>query len=101
MYPQGPFDKDGTKALAELFKGVCGKQGANVIYDAVGGDYAEASLRAIAWEGRFLVVGFPAGIPKIPLNLALLKGCQIVGSTRSSHLSELRIRPPLRGTRTV
>jgi len=45
----------------------------------VGGDYAEAALRAIAWEGRFLVVGFPAGIPKIPLNLALLKGCQIVG----------------------
>jgi NADPH:quinone reductase len=50
-----------------------------VIYDAVGGDYAEAALRAIAWEGRFLVVGFPAGIPKIPLNLALLKGCQIIG----------------------
>ena len=45
----------------------------------VGGDYAEAALRAIAWEGRFLVVGFPAGIPRIPLNLALLKGCQIVG----------------------
>lgn len=79
VYPRGPFDKDGTKALADLFKDVCGKQGANVIYDAVGGDYAEAALRAIAWEGRFLVVGFPAGIPRIPLNLALLKGCQIVG----------------------
>ena len=50
-----------------------------MIYDPVGGDYAEAALRAIAWEGRFLVVGFPAGIPKIPLNLVLLKGCQIVG----------------------
>jgi NADPH2:quinone reductase len=79
VYPRGPFDKDGTKALAERFKEACGKQGANVIYDAVGGDYAEAALRAIAWEGRFLVVGFPAGIPRIPLNLALLKGCQIVG----------------------
>lgn len=79
VYPLGPFDKDGTKALAESFKNACGKQGANVIYDAVGGDYAEAALRAIAWEGRFLVVGFPAGIPRIPLNLALLKGCQIVG----------------------
>ena len=55
------------------------KAGADVIYDAVGGDYAEAALRAIAWKGRFLVVGFPAGIPSIPLNLALLKGCQIVG----------------------
>lgn len=79
VYPRGPFDKDGTKALADLFKNACGKQGADVIYDAVGGDYAEAALRAIAWEGRFLVVGFPAGIPRIPLNLALLKGCQIVG----------------------
>ncbi len=79
VYPTGPFDKDGRKALAELFKGACGKEGAHVVYDAVGGDYAEAALRAVAWEGRFLVVGFPAGIPSIPLNLALLKGCQIVG----------------------
>ena len=79
VYPTGPFDKAGRKALADLFKGACGKDGAHVIYDAVGGDYAEAALRAIAWEGRFLVVGFPAGIPAIPLNLALLKGCQIVG----------------------
>ena len=79
VYPMGPFDKDGAKALAELFKNACGKTGADVVYDAVGGDYAEAALRAIAWQGRFLVVGFPAGIPKIPLNLALLKGCQIVG----------------------
>jgi NADPH2:quinone reductase len=79
VYPRGPFDKDGRKALAELFKGACGKEGAHVVYDAVGGDYAEAALRAIAWEGRFLVIGFPSGIPAIPLNLALLKGCQIVG----------------------
>lgn len=79
VYPTGPFDKDGTKALAAQFKEACGADGANVIYDAVGGDYAEASLRAIAWEGRFLVVGFPAGIPRIPLNLPLLKNCQIVG----------------------
>ena len=79
VYPTGPFDKAGMKALADLFKKACGPNGADVIYDGVGGDYAEASLRAIAWEGRFLVVGFPAGIPKIPLNLALLKGCDIVG----------------------
>jgi NADPH:quinone reductase len=65
--------------LAHLFKQACGPDGANVIYDPVGGDYAEAALRAIAWEGRYLVVGFPAGIPKIPLNLTLLKSCQIVG----------------------
>jgi NADPH2:quinone reductase len=79
VYPTGPFDRDGQKALAELFKEACGKNGADVIYDAVGGDYAEASLRAIGWEGRFLVIGFPAGIPKIPLNLTLLKSCQVVG----------------------
>jgi NADPH:quinone reductase len=55
-------------------------QGADVIYDPVGGPYTEPALRAIAWRGRFLVVGFAAGdIPKIPLNLPLLKGCSIVG----------------------
>jgi NADPH2:quinone reductase len=79
LYPQGPFDRDGQKALADLFKSSVGPNGADVIYDAVGGDYAEASLRSIAWEGRFLVIGFPAGIPRIPLNLALLKSCDIVG----------------------
>jgi NADPH2:quinone reductase len=79
VYPAGPLDKDGAKALAEQFKAACGPNGADAIYDPVGGDYSEAALRAIAWEGRFLVVGFPAGIPKLPLNLPLLKSCQIVG----------------------
>jgi NADPH2:quinone reductase len=79
IYPRGPFDKEGAKALSEQFKQACGPNGADVVYDSVGGDYAEAALRAIAWEGRFLVVGFPAGIPRIPLNLPLLKSCQIVG----------------------
>jgi NADPH2:quinone reductase len=79
VYPRGPFDKEGARALADLFKSACGAGGADVVYDAVGGDYSEAALRAIAWEGRFLVVGFPAGIAKIPLNLALLKGCEIAG----------------------
>ncbi len=55
-------------------------KGVDVIYDPVGGPYTEAALRAIAWKGRFLVVGFAAGdIPKIPLNLPLLKGCDILG----------------------
>jgi NADPH2:quinone reductase len=79
VYPPGPFDRDGQKALADLFKQACGTSGADLVYDGVGGDYAEAALRAIAWEGRFLVIGFPAGIPRIPLNLALLKSCDIVG----------------------
>ena len=79
VYPAGPFDKDGTTALAGLFKDACGANGADVIYDGVGGDYAEAALRSSAWEGRFLVIGFPAGIPRIPLNLTLLKSCDVVG----------------------
>src|SRR5262245_5241811 len=66
VYPTGPFDKAAAKALADLFKKACGEKGADVIYDPVGGDYSEAALRSIAWEGRLLVVGFPAGIPKLP-----------------------------------
>ena len=66
--------------LKERAKALTNGAGANVVYDPVGGALSEAALRAIAWEGRFLVVGFAAGdIPKIPLNLVLLKGCQIVG----------------------
>jgi NADPH2:quinone reductase len=79
VYPAGPFDKEGTKALAQLFKDACGPKGWDVAYDAVGGDYAEATIRASGWGGRFLVIGFPAGIPKVPLNLTLLKSCDIVG----------------------
>ncbi len=69
-------EEDLKSRIKELTDG----KGADVIYDPVGGDYSEPALRAVAWKGRFLVVGFAAGaIPKIPLNLALLKGCQIVG----------------------
>jgi NADPH2:quinone reductase len=54
--------------------------GADIVLDPVGGPYSEAALRATAWQGRLLVVGFAAGdIPRIPLNLALLKGCDIRG----------------------
>ena len=61
-------------------KALTGSTGVNVVYDPVGGSLAEPALRGIAWEGRFLVIGFASGeIPKIPLNLVLLKGCQIVG----------------------
>jgi NADPH:quinone reductase len=79
VYPRGPFDKDDSRALAQMFKGAIGGQGAEVIYDPVGGDYAEPALRSIAWEGRYLVVGFPAGIPRLPLNLTLLKSCDVCG----------------------
>ena len=66
--------------LRERIKALTGGKGPDVIYDAVGGSYTEPALRSIAWRGRLLVVGFAAGeIPKIPLNLTLLKGCSIVG----------------------
>lgn len=79
VYAGGPFDKEATKALAQDFKSAVGPNGADVIYDPVGGEYTEPALRSIGWEGRYLVVGFPAGIPKLPLNLALLKSCDIRG----------------------
>ena len=79
VYPTGALDRAAKKELSGRIKALCGGEGATIVYDAVGGDYAEAAVRALAWEGRLLVVGFPAGIPKIPLNLTLLKSCQIVG----------------------
>jgi NADPH:quinone reductase len=79
IYPQGPFDKEESKALAHQFKDAVGGKGADLIYDPVGGDYAEPALRSIAWAGRYLVVGFPAGIPRLPLNLTLLKSCDVCG----------------------
>jgi len=69
-----------TEDLKSRVKELTNGKGANVIYDPVGDKFSEPALRAIAWKGRYLVVGFAAGeIPKIPLNLVLLKGCQIVG----------------------
>ncbi|CCV16454.1 Alcohol dehydrogenase zinc-binding domain protein (fragment) [Mesorhizobium sp. STM 4661] len=79
VYPTGSLDRAQQKALSEQFKAVCGPDGANVTYDPVGGDYSEAAIRSIAWKGRYLVIGFPAGIGKLPLNLPLLKGCDVRG----------------------
>ncbi|MFT7594357.1 MAG: NADPH2:quinone reductase [Paracoccaceae bacterium] len=78
IYPR-EMDRDAQKALSAKIKELAGPDGVDVVYDAVGGDYAEPAIRSLAWKGRFLVVGFAAGIPKIPLNLTLLKGSQIVG----------------------
>jgi NADPH2:quinone reductase len=66
--------------LKEGLRRLTGGKGVDIVFDPVGGSYAEAALRSIAWQGRFLVIGFAAGdIPKMPLNLALLKGCDIRG----------------------
>ncbi|MDB6042375.1 MAG: Alcohol dehydrogenase zinc-binding domain protein [Gammaproteobacteria bacterium] len=79
QYPAGALDKNASRALTDMLKAACGAAGAQVIYDPVGGDYTEAAVRAIGWEGRHLVVGFTAGICKLPLNLTLLKGCEVIG----------------------
>ncbi len=79
VYPAGAIDKDSSKALAAQFKAAAGPSGFDIVFDPVGGAYAEPALRSLGWQGRYLVIGFPAGIPKIPLNLTLLKSCDIRG----------------------
>ncbi|MFK7976890.1 MAG: NADPH:quinone oxidoreductase family protein [Halioglobus sp.] len=66
--------------LKDAIKELTGGKGVDVVYDPVGGDYAEPAIRGMGWNGRYLVIGFASGpIPKIPLNLTLLKGCSLVG----------------------
>lgn len=88
VYSRDMDDRDTQKAFSTEIKKLSGGDGVDVVYDAVGGAYAEPAVRALAWKGRFLVVGFPAGIPKIPLNLTLLKGCQIVGVFWGAHTQQ-------------
>lgn len=69
-----------SEDLKDALRRIGGEHGIDVVFDPVGGPYSEAALRAIAWQGRHLVVGFAAGeIPKLPLNLTLLKGCSVLG----------------------
>jgi NADPH2:quinone reductase len=69
-----------TEDLRERLRSMTSDRGVDVIYDPVGGSYSEPALRSMAWEGRYLVIGFASGeIPRIPLNLPLLKGCNIIG----------------------
>lgn len=112
VYPSGTLTRDEQKLVSEEIRRLTGRQGADVLYDPVGGAYAEPAIRAMNWEGRYLVVGFASGeIPSVPLNFVLLKSCQIVGvfwgafpvrdpKRHQEHLTELahwlkdgRIRP--------
>lgn len=86
VYPTGALDKAQQKTLADSLKEACAG-GADIVYDAVGGDYAEPALRTLKWQGRYLVVGFAAGIPKVPLNLVLLKTSQIVGVLWGAYMA--------------
>jgi NADPH2:quinone reductase len=78
VYPAA-LESSGVKALSDAFKRAVGSEGVDTVYDAVGGLYTEAALRVMAWGGRLLIVGFPAGIPNVALNMTLLKGCEIAG----------------------
>ena len=84
-----------TENLKDRINELTGGKGADVVYDPVGGPYTEPAVRALAWRGRLLIIGFAAGeIPKIPLNLALLKGCDIRGVFWGSYMK----RDPQHGT---
>ena len=79
QYSRDNMNRDSQKEFSSQIKAVTQGQGVDVVFDPVGGAYCEPALRAIAWKGRYLVIGFTSSIPSIPLNLALLKGCQIIG----------------------
>ncbi|HMO67553.1 MAG TPA: NADPH:quinone oxidoreductase family protein [Novosphingobium sp.] len=79
IYARAPFDKAQSRALGEQFKAAIGPGGADIVYDCVGGDYAEPALRSLGWGGRYLPIGFTAGIPVLPMNLPLLKTLDICG----------------------
>ena len=79
VYPASLEGKDAQRALTDRLKALVGPRGADIVADPVGGAYTEPALRATGRDGRLLVMGFTAGIPRIPTNLVLLKVCQIVG----------------------
>jgi len=79
VYPAGGMGRDAAKAFGRSLTRALGAGGADVVLDVVGGELAESCLRCMAWDGRYLVVGFAAGVPKLPANLVLLKGCRVVG----------------------
>jgi NADPH2:quinone reductase len=87
IYPR-EMDKDAQKAFSKQIKEVAGPKGVDVAYDAVGGAYSEPVVRAMAWAGRFLVVGFPAGIPSIPLNLGVFWGASTMVDPKG-HLENM------------
>lgn len=77
--PRGQLERPAQRALSQSFKDALPGMSADVVFDTVGGDLSEPALRVLDWMGRFLVVGFPAGIPNIPANLPLLKSCDVRG----------------------
>jgi len=79
VYPAAAMDRDAQRALSKSLREACGPKGATVVCDPVGGDYAEAAFRALGSEGRYLILGFTAGIAKLPLNLPLMGSNKVIG----------------------
>lgn len=79
VYTDAPDTADSSRELAAAFKNAVGKNGAQLVLDPIGGAYSEPALRALAWGGRYLIVGFPAGIPRLKANLLLLKSARACG----------------------
>ena len=97
IYPRGKLDRDASRALASAFKNAAGKGGTDIVYDCIGGDFAEPAIRSLAWDGRYLTIGFAAGIPSIPLNLTLLKSVDI----RGVFYGAFSLRDPARNTELI
>ena len=97
IYPRGKLDSDASRALASAFKNAAGKGGTDIVYDCIGGDFAEPAIRSLAWGGRYLTIGFAAGIPSIPLNLTLLKSVDI----RGVFYGAFSLRDPARNTELI
>lgn len=97
VYPREMSDVADARAFSEAIRTACDGKGPDVVIDPVGGAYAEPAFRSIGWEGRYLVVGFAAGIPSIPLNLTLLKGAQIIGVFWGAYIA----RDPGAGARDM
>jgi len=93
VYPGSLAGAADSKAFTEAIRSACGGDGPDVVIDPIGGAYAEPAFRSVAWQARYLVVGFAAGIPSIPLNLVLLKGAQIIGVFWGAYMA----RSPHRG----
>ena len=102
LYPRGSLDRDASRALAQAFKAALANvtgagEGADIVYDCIGGDFAEPAIRSLAWGGRYLTIGFAAGIPAIPLNLTLLKSIDI----RGVFYGAFTLRDPARNAELV
>lgn len=79
VYPESVIDPAAKRAFSDALRAACPKGHCDVVFDPVGGAYAEPAFRTLGWRGRHLVVGFTAGIASLPMNLALLKGARLIG----------------------